>query len=389
MDIDERISRRLRTDTEPQLVVDYEALSPVSHPAEPTGRGPALERVLDHLDPAFDDRLPSNAYVYGPKGSGKSAILSALFSRLVGLGARSRRTIPTTTRSAPPPSGVEFAYVDARRAKSDFALSHALLDALVDERVPEQGLGVEHLRERLRERLGDDRRVVVAVDHLGEPETRSVADVAAMFEPLSASCSWVGVGRAEPSAVDAAPTATVELPPYRPHGLTDVLTARTSRGLARHGISHERIRRVAEWADGDAHDALAAVFGAADRAATAGREAVDDTDVETGIDAVPRPCVSLGRVFALPANRRQVLATLVELSDEQRRSVRDAAGAIAAAEGVDLSEATVTRILYELAEVGVAERVTQERTGQGRPPSRLEPRFPTAVFRRLFALGVE
>ncbi|MFC6724622.1 ATP-binding protein, partial [Halobium palmae] len=70
-------------------------------------------------------------------------------------------------------------------------------------------------------------------------------------------------------------------------------------------------------------------------------------------------------------------------------SVRTAASAIAGAEGVDLSEATVTRILYELAESGVARRVTQERTGQGRPPSRLEPRFPTTVFRRLFALGAE
>jgi len=389
MDLDERIARRRRSDTEPRLVLDYDALTPVSHAPEPIGRGTTLERLLDHLDPALDGRLPGNAYVYGPKGAGKSAVVSALFGRLVTIGARSRRTIPTTTRGTPW-SGVEYAYVDARRAKSDFALSHALLDALVDERVPDQGLGTDRLRDRLRSRLAEaDRRVVVAIDHLGEPETRELADVAALFEPLSDSIAWLAVGRTKPDDLSVAPGRAIELSAYRNHALTDVLTARCSRGLARHGLSHERIRRVAEWAGGDAHDGLAAVFGAADRATTAGREAVTDDDLDAGIDDVPRPGVSLGRVFALPPNRREVLAALLDLDDDRRRSVRSAATAIAAGDRVDLSEATVTRILYELAEAGIARRVTQERTGQGRPPSRLELRFPTRVFRRLFALGVD
>jgi predicted ArsR family transcriptional regulator len=84
-----------------------------------------------------------------------------------------------------------------------------------------------------------------------------------------------------------------------------------------------------------------------------------------------------------------VLAALLDLDDDRRRSVRSAAATVAAGDRVDLSEATVTRILYELAEAGIARRVTQERTGQGRPPSRLELRFPTRAFRRLFALGVD
>jgi hypothetical protein len=389
MDLDERIARRRRSDTEPRLVLDYDALTPVSHAPEPIGRGTTLERLLDHLDPALDGRLPGNAYVYGPKGAGKSAVVSALFGRLVTIGARSRRTIPTTTRGTPW-SGVEYAYVDARRAKSDFALSHALLDALVDERVPDQGLGTDRLRDRLRSRLAEaDRRVVVAIDHLGEPETRELADVAALFEPLSDSIAWLAVGRTKPDDLSVAPGRAIELSAYRNHALTDVLTARCSRGLARHGLSHERIRRVAEWAEGDAHDGLAAVFGAADRATTAGREAVTDDDLDAGIDDVLRPGVSAGGVFAPPPTGGVGPPPPRHPAHPGPRSVRSAATAIAAGDRVDLSEATVTRILYELAEAGIARRVTQERTGQGRPPSRLELRFPTRVFRRLFALGVD
>ena len=55
---------------------------------------------------------------------------------------------------------------------------------------------------------------------------------------------------------------------------------------------------------------------------------------------------------------------------------------------MDLSESTVKRFLYELAEAGITERVTRPRSTReiGRPPSRVEPRFPTLVYRQLYDL---
>ncbi len=42
-------------------------------------------------------------------------------------------------------------------------------------------------------------------------------------------------------------------------------------------------------------------------------------------------------------------------------------------------------VLYEMAESGVVDRVEATVTnGQGRPPSRVEPRFPPTAFRRLY-----
>lgn len=381
MNLRERIARRQRTDHAPRLVHDYDAVNPVVHLDEPIGRGPTLERLLDHVEPAFEGVLPPNGYVYGPKGSGKSAVVSALFSHLAEMTGASRSAIFTTTRGGTS-RPAEFVYVDARNATSDFALSHAVSDALSDESVPKQGLGTAQLRERLRGELrAYDRSVMVAVDHVGEPETHELTEVMELFSPLS-SLSWLCVGRERRDGLDV---PTLEFSAYRHHALVDVLTGRVSSGLARHALTHDQVRELAEWADGDAHDALAATFGAADAALVAGHQSLLPTDVDEGMAAVPRPCVSLGRVLALPENRKQVLRALIDLDAAQRDSVGSAADAIANGGSVDLSTATVKRILYELSETGITRRVTHaEVKGIGRPPSRLEMRFPTRVFRRLF-----
>ena len=163
---------------------------------------------------------------------------------------------------------------------------------------------------------------------------------------------------------------------------------RASEGLARGTFEHARARSVADWADGNAHDALAALTVAADAAAAAGRDRITAVDVETGVQDVPRPSVELGRVLALPANRQAVLRVLVGLDEEARTSVSATTDAIAGAPRIDLSRGTVKRFLYEMAESGILAREENRSSGgQGRPPSRVEPRFPPTLFRILYDLG--
>jgi len=73
----------------------------------------------------------------------------------------------------------------------------------------------------------------------------------------------------------------------------------------RDALTHDQIREVSEWADGDAHDARAAVTGAAITAERAGASTVRPEDLDEGIEAVPRPSVALGRVLALSESRRR------------------------------------------------------------------------------------
>ncbi|WP_254545114.1 Cdc6/Cdc18 family protein [Halomarina pelagica] len=386
MNFEERILRRQRTDGDARLVRDGDAVNPLAHLDEPVGRGPVLERLLDAVAPVFEGELPADSYLWGPAGSGKSALVTALvehLSRLVGGGGRA---IYTTTRGGSTGPSLAVRYVDARTANSAFGLHYAVLDALSDDAIPRGGVRTDALRERLAEWLSRrNRRVLLVVDHVGEPETYPASFVTDQFAPLADAVATVCVGRDPPAEGEWEPAQVVEVPAYDRHALEDVLTTRVSRGLSPRALRHEQLARIASWADGNAYDALCALFCAVDAAVTAGADRVSDEHVDAGMAAVPRDGVPLGRVLALSDARRTVLRHLVTLDADQRTSVGATAEAIAADPEVSLSVGTVTRVLYELAETGILDRVTVEAdSGRGRPPSRLEPRFSTLAFRRLY-----
>ncbi|MFC6786103.1 Cdc6/Cdc18 family protein [Halobaculum halobium] len=361
MNIEDRIARRQRTGDRNRFVLDEQQLSPIWHPEEPIGRGPLIERLLDHFDPVFDGRAPPNGYLHGPGGTGKSAVTVALAQRLSASLSPPRDAVFTTTRGGSAPD-VSFVRVDLRADDSAFEFAHAVLDALVAESVPRRGVGTDELHERLERCVRGAGPVVVVADHVGEPETVDVATVADRLDGVDGAFAWLAIGRAEPEEVGVPADADViDVDPYSRAALTDVLAARADAGLGQGALAHSAIRRLAEWAEGDAGVALSALLGAVESASEDGDPAVDDADVEAGMAAVPWPCVPLGRVFALPDNRVRTLACLVDLPPDERAPVGECAVRIA--DRLDLTAATVERFLYELAETGVVERVRVDDAG--------------------------
>ncbi len=383
MNIDERIARRRQTTSQPQLVLDYEPLSPIFHPREPIGRGSLLEQLLDQLEPALLGNRPSDLYVWGPKGSGKTAVVKALFRGFNRTIKPETEPIHTATR-VDSVSVFDFVYVDARSAKTQFALYRAMLDRLIDDSVPTQGVGTSWIQGKLEAALAPTKNgVVVVVDHVGEPETQSIAQIQEILQPLQSDVSVVLIGTKEPDragAGDTSPIDTLECTPYQTHDLVEILTGRLSDSLVRNAVSHDQLREVAEWADGDVHDALSALFTAAIEAEKTDTDYITDEQLTIGIESVPRPCVPLGRVLALPESRLLVLEQLVRLPEQALTSVGRATESIAKRE-IDLSEGTIKRLIYELSEAGITERIPMERDVQvGRSPSRIEFRFPYRLF---------
>lgn len=376
MNLRDRIARRRSAHQDASVVVDRNHLSPVVHRSDPIGRGPVFEQLLDALELVFDDGLPEPVAVVGPPGSGTSAIVTALFDALNDRLGDASRAIGTTTRDQQVDPVTWFVYVDGRRVESPFAFYRAVLSVLSPNPVPKSGIGTDQLRDRLRDRLSrPDRRAVVAIDHHDEPETLAYDRACDLLEPVADSVSTVAVGQREPGGWGG---ERVSVPAYRRHELIDVLTDRASTGLAAGALDHEAVRDLAAWADGNAHDALAALFAAAVCASAADADRIDAHHIERGTADVPTDGGHVDRVLALSDSRQQVLLDLVSLEDHDR-PIKEIADDIAARS--EPTAGTVTRFLYELADQGVIERVPLSRPGSGRQPSTVEPRFPTIVFR--------
>lgn len=377
MNIRDRIARRRRQNTTGSgVLVDPVSIAPTTHPDEPVGRGPLVERLLDALDPVFDDAVPEPTAVCGPSGSGKTAIVRALFDTLdVVLGSRGQ-AIGTTTRASTP-LDVRFAVVDGRHADSEFQAYRHLLAALSDDAVPEGGVSTGALHDRLVAAADRHDAVVVAVDHVDEPGTLDASVVASLADDTRL-VPWYVTREpldARQLAPGRPPARTVRFEPYRTHTLVEVVTERASRGLAPNALDHENARTIARYADGNAHDALSLLYDAAARADAEDAGRVHAHHVEAAVAAYPNDSVSVARALAEPANHQRVLAALVAL-DDPAPSIPDAAAAIA--DRTDLTEGTVTRFLYELANVGLLARTPGE---DG--TSTVAPRFPGRLFAAL------
>lgn len=374
MELHDRISRRRRRGGESGgILLDPIALAPITHPDEPIGRGPILERILDILDPVFDDNVPRAAAISGPPGVGKTAILTTLFGELDAVLGRRDQIIGTTTR-ARSPLDVRFAVVDGRTADSEYQLYRHLLDALTDETVPEGGVSTAALHDRVMDRCRRHDAVVVACDHLGEPgtlEATIVHDLAmeGNVVPWYVSRDPLGEIDTPPARL---PDATVEFEAYREHTLVEIVTDRASRGLAPNALDHDTARSIAKHADGNAHNALALLYDAASRAETDDADRVRREHIDAARDAFPENAVSVARALAQSRNHQRVLASLVSLAPSAP-TIPEAATAIAGM--TDLTESTVTRFLYELADL---ELLAREPTDAG--TSTVTPRFPGALF---------
>lgn len=380
MDLAERIARRRTRRTENRLVVDWDALNPAVHLTEPIGREALFEALLDALDPLFEEALPPNVYVWGPAGSGKSAIVSALMATL-DQELSSQRPLYTATRGESGLSETRFVYLDARRATSRFKVYRQVLDAFRTETVPERGVSTDELRDGIDAELATARGALVAVDHLGEPDTVGLDDLHGFLDAFD-DVAWIGVGRTPPEELPLPmPEEQVHVPQYS-YELVDILTVRGTRGLSR-TVDHVQAQRIADWADGDAHDALAALFVAALEAEADGQTRLREADVEAGMDAAPPDGVPIGRVLALSDTEQRVLRTLLELPADADRSIDAVSKRVA--DRTDLTSATVKRLLYELAQSDVLERteVASGREVVGRQPSMVMPNFSATLFESL------
>ena len=377
MDVSDRIQRRRNGRTHAAVVVDWDALNPAYHTPDPAARVASVESVLDAVDPAFEDELPQNLHIWGEAGTGKSAICTAIMSALKSEFTQHplRYTSTRTTRTS---SDLQFVYVDGWRANTQFKLYHQILDALRTDRVPKRGIGTEDLRNGIASELNDKTGLVLAIDHVSMAGSLAMDELESFLSPLDA-VRTITIGRDSPEALEiTGPVEDIHLAPYSTE-LVDVLALRASQGLSR-TLEPPHLRRIAEWADGNAHDALAALYLAGVEADQSDASRIHYEHVSEGIEAVPRDGTSLSHLMALPETEQALLKDVIDTTRQETLEIECMSHHIA--EHSRLTDTTVKRLLYELAQDNVLQRTAMRISSDlvGRRPSQVEPNFSVPLF---------
>lgn len=383
--IKDRVERRIRTASSKSVIVDRSMLEPTNYRVDVQGRGPTVEQLLDALMPVLSSTAAPGVYLWGPKGTGKSTVCIGLVTAFRRAGGHGGDSLFTTTRTDGRTVPI-IAYVDLRTVSSEFAFYRGVLTSLVGpETVPTNGVPTDELRSRVERTLQTGVAPIIVTDHLEDPLGPATNDVRTWLDTLDLDVGWLAVGRDPPDTIGHSFDHRLELEPYRHHTLVDILSNRADIGLASGSITHAQLSAIADWAAGDAHDALTALFEAATATAKAEERQIDGDARRAAIATIPEETVSLHRLFALPDDRQTLLSGFGPLSASGTATVRSTAEALSNQPTVEFRTSTVKRILYELADVGFLRRRDDAATGsgRGRPPSTLEPQFPTPAFRKL------
>jgi len=356
----------------------------MSHTESPVGRGPGIERLLDVFEPAFAGSLPPSAYVHGPKGAGNRRSSPRCFNGSHPTAAHAGRFRHRHERSSRRSPDSSTSTRGEHRRGSGSTTPRSTQSATTPS--PNTGSArTNWLAESLREAVNTGPDLVVAVDHANEPETPSATTIVEWLTAVSDRVVPVCLGREKPAAIEWEPDEVVAFEPYRRHVLVELLTSRCSTGLGRDALTHDQIREVSEWADGDAHDALAAVTGAAITAERAG-----------ALDGSPRRSRRGDRGGSAPERRaRAGPRALGEPAAAPLRTgepVGRRPGVGECCDGDDrLAEGGRSVSVDGAARALRTRRRGPARSGdcpperrEGTAPSRLVPRFPTLVFQELF-----
>ncbi len=345
-------------------------------------RGEHIRRLGEILAPALRLSKPSNVFIYGKTGTGKTAVVRRVFSRF--LEVAEREGLP-----------LAFAYVNCRIAGTEYRVLAELCDA-VGVKVPFTGLSKAEVFSRLRRGLMERGLLLVAcldeVDALVKGYGDNLLyELTRINEGVGGGgLSLVGVSNdlhfkelLDPRVLSSLSEEELVFHPYTATELIDILSERASEAFYEGAVPQEVINLCAAMAaaeHGDARRAIDLLRVAAEVAERNGESRVEERHVRLAQSLIER-----GRVFealsTLPLHSKLVLTALLLLLKNDGRNItsgmiyktyRELCGLL----GMEaLTSRRVSSLISELGMLGVlqSEVVSMGRYGRTRKITLLTP----------------
>jgi len=375
-DVVERALRR------PRIFRNREVMRSDYVPESLPHRSEHIRRLGEILAPALSLSKPSNVFVYGKTGTGKTAVVRRVFKRFGEVAEK--EGLP-----------LAFAYVNCRISGTEYRVLAELCGA-VGIRVPFTGLSKAEVFSRLRRGLRERGCLLVAcldeVDALVKGYGDNLLyELTRINEGVDGGgLSLVGVSNdlhfkelLDPRVLSSLSEEELVFHPYTAVELVDILSERAAMAFHEGAVTQEVVNLCAALAaaeHGDARRAIDLLRVAAEVAERNGDSRVEERHVRLAQSLIER-----GRVFealsTLPLHGKLVLTSLLLLAKNDAGSptsgmVYQTYRELCALLGVDpLTDRRVSSLISELGMLGVlqSEVVSMGRYGRTRKIALLTP----------------
>ena len=305
--------------TKPRIFKARELLLPDYVPEDLPHREKQILKLGSILAPAIAGSKPSNVFIYGLPGTGKTAVTKYVL----------RKMLEKTGEK------IRAAYVNCRQNNTNYSVLFEICTQL-GEKVPFTGLSLAELFKRLRRRVDSDRRLVIAVldevDHLVKKNGDDLLYyLTRINSDLSRSkVSLVGItndlkfmeyldARVKSSLCEE----EIVFPPYTYEELEDILKKRAEQALNKGAYTEEAIKLCAAIAarqKGDCRLALDILLKAADLAELEGAPKIEEDHVRRAYRELEKDVV-VDLVRTMPLHAKLVLLSILYLSKEKPKLI--------------------------------------------------------------------
>ncbi|MEM1710850.1 MAG: orc1/cdc6 family replication initiation protein [Nitrososphaerota archaeon] len=299
----------------PRIFVNREVMRSDYVPDKLPHRDEHIKKLGEILSPALSLSKPSNIFIYGKTGTGKTAVVRYVFKRF--------REI-ATEEDLP----VSFAYINCRIAGTEYRVLAELCES-IGVKVPFTGLAKAEVFARLRRGLKERGVLLVAcfdeIDALVKSYGDNLLYELSRINEGMEGCGLTMIGTSndlhfkdylDPRVLSSLSEEELVFHPYTAMELIDILSERARLAFREGAVPQEVINLCAALAaseHGDARRAIDLLRVAAEVAERNGDEAVEERHVRIAQNIIER-----GRIFeaisTLPLHSKLVLVSMLLLA---------------------------------------------------------------------------
>jgi cell division control protein 6 len=295
-----------------RIYKDREKLLPDYVPEELPHRDEQVKRLAVTLAPAINGSRPSNVFIYGLTGTGKTAVTKHVLRKLMERGG----------------GRIEYVYVNCRQNNTSYRVL-AELGKFLGIKIPFTGLALGEVMKRITLGLEKRRRILIVVlDEVDNLVKRNGDDVlyylTRINEQLSSTkVSVIGITNdlkftefLDARVKSSLGEEELVFPPYNAVQLEDILRQRAGEAFNEGVVSDVVIKKVAAIAarqNGDCRLALDILLKAADIAERERSSQVTDIHVDKARNEIEKN-LTVDIIKTMPLHVKLVLAAVFLLS---------------------------------------------------------------------------